>query len=80
METGFFWPWWNEQSDERKDEVRGLVEDGRLEIAGGGWSMADEATTHYSSFIDNMVLGMNVMKDELGKIIKLSKENNIFTT
>ncbi len=43
-----------------------LINEGRLEIAGGGWSMADEAATHYSAFVDNMATGLNALKDLLG--------------
>ncbi len=68
VETGFFWLWWNEQTEETKDIVRQLVKEGRMQIAGGGWSMADEATTHYSAFIDNMAIGLNTMKDALGEM------------
>ncbi len=69
VETGFFYLWWNEQTEEEKTLVRQLIEEGRLEIAGGGWSMADEAATHYSSFIDNLAAGLNTIKDELGRYI-----------
>ena len=66
METGFFWPWWNEQSENTKATVRQLISEGRLEIAGGGWSMADEGASHYSAFVDNTAIGLNYMKDALG--------------
>ena len=42
------------------------MNEGRLEIAGGGWSMNDEATTHYSGIIDNMALGLNQFKEYFG--------------
>ncbi len=29
--------------------------------------MADEASTHYSAFIDNMAIGLNTLKDTVGK-------------
>ncbi len=66
VETGFFWLWWNEQDEDTREVARQLVREGRLEIAGGGWSMADEASTHYSSFVDNIGLGLNTLKDALG--------------
>ncbi len=66
VETGFFWLWWNEQTDDMKETVMGLVSTGQMQIAGGGWSMADEAATHYSAFVDNMGVGLNTMKDALG--------------
>ena len=46
--------------------MRQLISEGRLEIAGGGWSMADEGASHYSAFVDNTAIGLNYMKDALG--------------
>ncbi len=70
VETGFYFLWWNEQMDEMKETVRDLVNEGRLEIAGGGWSMSDEATSHYSAFVDNMAIGLNTLKATLGGVKK----------
>lgn len=36
-EMGFFWMWWNEQSEEKKQLVRSLVDQGRLEFIMGSW-------------------------------------------
>ena len=47
--------------------VRQLVNEGRLEFIGGGWSMHDEATVHYSALIDNMAFGMKNLHDWFGK-------------
>ena len=58
VETGFFWQWWQEQSDTTRETVRQLVEEGRLEFVNGGWCMNDEATTHYVDIIDQMTLGL----------------------
>ena len=66
VEMAFFWRWWTRQSDSTKDIVRQLVNEGRLEFTGGGWSMNDEATVHYSSLIDNMSHGLKAMKTEFG--------------
>ena len=41
-----------------KTIVRELVNSGRLEFIGGGWSMNDEAAAHYTAIIDNMSFGM----------------------
>ena len=41
-----------------KTTVRDLVDSGRLEFIGGGWSMNDEAAAHYTAIIDNMAFGL----------------------
>jgi hypothetical protein len=40
-----------------KDAVRQLVKEGRLEFVNAGWSMHDEACTHYEDMINNMMIG-----------------------
>ena len=40
-----------------KDDVRKLVSEGRLEFVGGGWSMPDEAVTHFDDIINNYMIG-----------------------
>ena len=44
-----------------------LVDAGQLVFTGGGWSMNDEAVTHYTSIIDNMETGLNWLVDNLGE-------------
>ena len=39
---------------------------GRLEFILGGWCMNDEASTHYSSIIDQHTLGFAFLKDTFG--------------
>ena len=68
VETGFFWKWWRNQNTYIQDIVKDLVDEGRLEFIGGGWSMNDEATTHYSSIIDNMSFGFKTLLDTFGKL------------
>ena len=68
VETAFFWRYWVQQDDEMKAMIKKLVNEGRLEFIGGGWSMHDEATVHYSSLIDNMAFGMKQLNDWFGKI------------
>ncbi|XP_057335979.1 lysosomal alpha-mannosidase-like [Microplitis mediator] len=67
VESSFFWKWWQRQNDKTKEEVRSLVNEGRLEIIGGGWCMNDEATTHYQSIIDQTTWGFRRWDDMLGE-------------
>ena len=57
VETAFFWHWWQNQNEDKRNIFRSLINEGRLEIIGGGWSMADEAVTHYHSLIDQYTWG-----------------------
>jgi lysosomal alpha-mannosidase len=58
VETAFFWKWWVEQSEEKQQLVKDLVNEGRLEFIGGAWSMNDEAAVHYQSTIDQFAWGL----------------------
>lgn len=40
---------------------------GRLEFISGGWSMIDEAATHYNSIIDQHSLGAEFLHDTFGE-------------
>ncbi|KAE8620084.1 hypothetical protein XENTR_v10010093 [Xenopus tropicalis] len=66
VESAFFWRWWKQQDELVRRDVTRLVEEGRLEFINGGWSMNDEAATHYSSIIDQMTLGLQFLKSTFG--------------
>ncbi|CAF1424428.1 unnamed protein product [Rotaria magnacalcarata] len=66
VEMAFFWRWWNEQSNDTRNAVKQLVNEGRLEFISGGWSMNDEAATHYNSIIDQHALGAEFLHDTFG--------------
>jgi len=66
VESAFFWRWWGEQDVKKKEVVKNLVEEGRLEFIGGGWSMNDEAAAHYTAIIDNMSYGIKFFTDNFG--------------
>ncbi|KAK9506079.1 hypothetical protein O3M35_008077 [Rhynocoris fuscipes] len=66
VETAFFWQWWQEQTQAKKDSVRQLVDSGRLEIIGGAWSMNDEAAAHYQSIVDQFTWGFRRLNESLG--------------
>ena len=42
------------------------VDLGRLEFIAGGWSMHDEASTHYNSIIDQHSFGAEFLRDQFG--------------
>ncbi|KAG5675727.1 hypothetical protein PVAND_005607 [Polypedilum vanderplanki] len=67
VESAFFTKWWREQDDKLKDQVKMLVNEGRLEFIGGAWSMNDEATTHYQSIIDQFTFGLRFLNDTFGE-------------
>ena len=48
-------------------QVREFVSQGRLEFVGGGWSMNDEASVHYTGIIDNMGTGIAELKRLFGE-------------
>ncbi|XP_054743678.1 lysosomal alpha-mannosidase [Anastrepha obliqua] len=66
VESAFFFKWFNEQTADVQAQVKTLVNDGRLEFAGGAWSMNDEAAVHYQSVIDQFTLGLKQLQDNLG--------------
>lgn len=67
VEMAFFTKWWEEQTDELKEQVKMLVSEGRLQFMGGAWSMNDEAATHYQSIIDNFTWGLRFLNDTFGE-------------
>lgn len=66
VETGFMWRWWKNKDDFMRNMTLSLINSGQLQFAGGGWSMNDEAATHFVSIIDNLEFGVNWLKDNLG--------------
>jgi len=57
-EIAFFQRWWNSKNETDRAIVKNLVANGQLEFINGGWSMNDEAVTHYVDIIDQMTLGL----------------------
>ncbi|XP_077290663.1 lysosomal alpha-mannosidase-like [Arctopsyche grandis] len=67
VESAFFEKWWLEQDEERREDVKQLVNEGRLEFAGGAWSMNDEASVHYHSIVDQLTWGLRFLNDTFGE-------------
>ncbi|KAJ2943253.1 hypothetical protein O0L34_g12058 [Tuta absoluta] len=65
-ETAYFWRWWKEQRPATRATFRSLVQEGRIEFAGGGWTQNDEATVDYLQIIDNFTWGLRKLNDTLG--------------
>lgn len=64
VEMKFFSMWFYLQSQSKREAVRSLVKEGRLEFVNAGWSMHDEAATHYDDMINNMMYGHQFLKRE----------------
>ncbi|CUG94229.1 alpha-mannosidase precursor, putative [Bodo saltans] len=66
VEMAFFSKWYFEQSSSRRADVKGLVENGQLQFAGGGWCSHDEATTTYQDMLEQMTIGHQFIVAEFG--------------
>lgn len=67
IESAFFARWWEDQTEELKEKVKMLVEEGRLTFEGGAWSMNDEACAHYQGIIDHFSWGLKFLNDTFGE-------------
>ena len=65
-EMKYFTMWYERQTKEVKDNVKMLVQEGRVEFVNGGWSASDEACPSYEDMINNMVKGHQFLKSEFG--------------
>jgi len=57
VEMKFFSMWFYLQGESKREAVRILVREGRLEFVNAGWSMHDEAATHFDDMVNNMMYG-----------------------
>jgi len=49
--------WWMEQPAGVRESVQKLLDDGRLEVVTGGYVMPDEANSHYTALLEQLVYG-----------------------
>ncbi|XP_026747566.1 lysosomal alpha-mannosidase-like [Trichoplusia ni] len=54
----YLFHWWKNRDGTVRRMVYQLLRQGRLFIAGGGWSMSDEATTSYHAIIDHFTYSL----------------------
>ncbi|RWS30783.1 Alpha-mannosidase 2x-like protein [Leptotrombidium deliense] len=65
-EVSYFAAWWDTlKSEDEREMVKTLLDNGQLEIVTGGWVMNDEANTHYFAIISQMVEGHQWLKNNL---------------
>ncbi|CAI5468058.1 unnamed protein product [Closterium sp. Yama58-4] len=62
LSYGFFYRWWQQQSEGMRQRVRALVHSGQLEFINGGWVMHDEAVCHYRDVLHHMSLGHRFLR------------------
>jgi lysosomal alpha-mannosidase len=67
VETAFFMRWWRDQNEFMRQRFRKLVTNGQMEFISGGWSMNDEAVSHYTAIIDQMTLGHKTLHRLFGQ-------------
>lgn len=72
VEMRYFSMWWlDKHLDESvKDKIESFLQSSnpQLSFVNGGWSMADEATTHFIGMIDNMQTGHHFLKAEFNYV------------
>ncbi|XP_071159952.1 alpha-mannosidase 2-like [Mytilus edulis] len=65
-EMVFLSEWWNQASQNKKDDLKRLLDNKQLEITTGGWVMADEGTAHYTAMLDQLIEGHQWLQQNLG--------------
>lgn len=65
-EISYFAKWWDGIDNQKRDAVKKLIEQKQFEIVTGGWVMADEASPHYFSLIDQLIEGHQWLEKNLG--------------
>ncbi|XP_041266700.1 lysosomal alpha-mannosidase [Onychostruthus taczanowskii] len=65
-EVAFLARWWRQQGPATRRLLRELVQQGRLELVGGGWCMNDEAAAHYGGALQQLALGRRFLRRLFG--------------
>uniref|UniRef100_A0A7N0ZZ82 Alpha-mannosidase n=1 Tax=Kalanchoe fedtschenkoi TaxID=63787 RepID=A0A7N0ZZ82_KALFE len=71
-EMSYLEKWWRDATDAKKEALISLVQNGQLEIVGGGWVMNDEANSHYYAIIEQITEGNMWLNDTIGVVPKNS--------
>lgn len=65
-EISYFAWWWDEQSDERKQQVKQLLNNGQLEFVTGGWVQPDEANSQLYAMEVQLQEGHDWIRSNVG--------------
>ncbi len=65
-ETRFLAMWFEKQSKATQDQVRGWVQEGRVEVTEGFWAQNDELLPHYWDLVNNAHIGNQWVAKNLG--------------
>jgi len=71
VETKFFSKWYTSLSVIRRQLLKHLIAKKQWSFSNGGWSMHDEANSHYMGMIDQTTLGHTFLKKELDVVPKV---------
>ena len=74
----FFMRWYDEQSEEKQNITKKLIEQGRLVFINGGWVMSDEAIPSYKQSLLQFRLGLDVMNSTFGKRATIGWQSDSF--
>ncbi|XP_014118291.1 PREDICTED: lysosomal alpha-mannosidase [Pseudopodoces humilis] len=66
-EVAFLARWWQQQDAATRSLLTELVQEGRLELVGGGWCMNDEAAAHYGGVLEQLGLGRRFLRRLFGR-------------
>lgn len=69
-ESFFLQRWWRDANttDAQRAQWKALLESGRLELIGGGWTMHDEESTSAFSAVSNMEYGLSWLTETFGEV------------
>lgn len=65
VETVFLTMWWDENKKDQRMKLKRLIKNGQFEVVSGGWVAVDEALTHYTAVLDQLIEGHHWLKQTL---------------
>ena len=74
----YFMRYYDEQSEEKQNVTKKLIEQGRLVFINGGWVMSDEAVPSYKQSLLQFRLGLDVMNSTFGKRATIGWQSDSF--